>query len=321
MREISLCEFENLKIGNATDEKNATGVTAIVFPSGAPCGLDIRGGGPASRETHLLNPLSAADKIHAVVLGGGSAFGLDCAGGVMEYLEGMDIGFDTGFAKVPLVCTSCLYDLCVGSASVRPGKEMGKAAAQAAFEGGFCTGNAGAGTGATVGKLGGTEFMMKSGLGAYAIETDGLKVGAVVAVNALGDVYENGRIIAGMLNKTKDAFANSNAAMTGTTADRGNLFVSNTTIGAVFTNARFDKAQLNKIAAMAGNAYARAIRPVNTTADGDSIYAASLGGVEADINAIGTLCSDCMEQAIINAVKSAESAYGLKCAKDMEGLL
>ncbi len=319
MREISLCEFENLKIGNATDEKNATGVTAIIFPEGASCGLDIRGGGPASRETHLLNPLSDAEKIHAVVLSGGSAFGLDCAGGVMEYLENIGIGFDTGVAKVPLVCTSCLFDLGVGNAKFRPDKKMGYDAAKAAFNGEFEVGNFGAGTGATVGKLKGAEFMMKAGLGVYAAEIGGLKVGAVVAVNALGDVYENGKIIAGMLNSTKDGFENSNECLVGAYENKGNLFVTNTTIGAVFTNAKFDKARLNKVAAMASNAYARAIRPVNTTADGDSIYAVSLGDFSAEVNAVGTLCADVMEKAIINAVKSAKSAYGVRAYEEMAG--
>lgn len=316
MREIPLLDIEGIKIGNAKDEKGATGVTAVIFPDGAACGLDIRGGGPASRETHLLNTLSAADKIHAVVLSGGSAFGLDCAGGVMEYLEERSIGFDTGITKVPLVCASCIFDLCVGDYKCRPDKKMGYAAAKAAFEGGFKEGNEGAGTGATVGKLLGTEFMMKSGLGTYAIDADGLKIGAIVAVNALGDIYENGRIIAGMLNKTKDGFADTVNEMYKSVSPKGNLFTANTTIGAVITNAEFDKAQMNKIAAMASNACAQAIKPVNTTADGDSMYAASTGNFKADINVVGTLAADVMQRAIVNAVKGADSIYGLKCFKD-----
>lgn len=317
MKEISIFDIGNIKIGNASDPSGATGVTAVICPDGAPCGLDIRGGGPASRETHLLNPLSAAEEIHAVVLSGGSAFGLDCAGGVMEYLEEKGIGLDVGITKVPLVCTSCIFDLGVGSPKCRPDKAMGRKAAEAAFDGKFTVGNSGAGTGATVGKLGGADFMMKSGLGVYAAEAGGLKIGAVVAVNALGDVYEDGRIIAGMLNSDKTGFAGSEEELIKSVDPKGNLFTSNTTIGAVITNAKFDKTKLNKIAAMAGNAYARAIRPVNTTADGDSIYALSCGSFEADINTVGTIAANVMERAIINAVKSAESAYGLKCAKEM----
>lgn len=316
MREISVLDIEGIKIGNASDKEGATGVTAIICPDGAFCGLDIRGGGPASRETHLLNPLSAAEKIHAVVLSGGSAFGLDCAGGVMQYLEEKNIGFETFITKVPLVCTSCIFDLGVGNFKCRPDKKMGYEAAQNAFDGVFNTGNEGAGTGATVGKMRGGEYMMKSGLGTYAIDCEGLKIGAVVSVNALGDVYENGKIIAGMLNSSKDGFANSEEAMYKSIKPVNTGFASNTTIGAVITNAEFDKARMNKVAAMAHNAYARAIRPVNTTADGDSIYALSTGSFKADINTVGTLAAYVMEKAIINAVKCSESAYGLKCFSD-----
>lgn len=316
MKEISILDIEGIKIGNASDKKGVTGVTAIIFPDGAACGADIRGGGPASRETHLLNPMSACDKIHAVVLSGGSAFGLDSAGGVMEYLEEKEIGFDTGVTKVPLVCTSCIFDLRIGDFKCRPDKKMGYAAAKAAFEGNFKTGSEGVGTGATVGKLKGSEFMMKSGLGAFAIEADGLKIGAVVAVNALGDIYENGKIIAGMLNNEKNGFESSLNHMFKSVSPKGNLFTSNTTIGAVVTNAEFDKTHMNKIAAMASNALPVSIRPVNTTADGDSIYAASTGSFKADINIVGALAAEVTSQAIINAVKDAQSLCGVKCYKD-----
>lgn len=316
MKEISVLDFENVKFGNVSDHEKATGITAIICPDGAVCGVDIRGGGPASREVHLLHPLSNADKIHAVVLSGGSAFGLDCAGGVMEYLEEHDIGLDTGYAKVPLVCTSCIYDLGVGDAKFRPDKTMGYRAAENAFKGIFGTGNEGAGTGATVGKLGGGQFMMKSGLGTYAVELGGLKVGAVVAVNAVGDVYENGKIIAGMLNPVGPGFADSVQVLYQFQAKQ-DMPCANTTIGAIITNAAFDKAHMNKVAAMASNAYARAIRPINTTADGDSLYAMSVGDFKTDINIVGTLAADVMEKAIINAVRDAKSAYGLKCASDI----
>lgn len=318
MKEIPITDIENIVIGNAGDEKGATGVTVIVCTKGAPCGVDIRGGGPASRETHLLNPLSAADSVHAVLLSGGSAFGLDSAGGVMQYLEENDIGFDTGITKVPLVCTSCIYDLRCGDFKCRPDKAMGYEATRNAFEHKpLMWGNEGAGTGATVGKLGGDEFTVKSGLGSYAVEIGNLKVGAVVSVNALGDVYENGNIIAGMLSPD-GSFADSVKVLYSSLEPKGNLFTANTTIGAVVTNAAFTKAEMNKIAAMASNAYARAIRPVNTTADGDSLYAMSVGDVKADINVVGTLACDVMEKAIINAVKSAKSAYGFKATCDLD---
>lgn len=316
MREISVLDIEGVKIGNAEDLKGGTGVTAIIFPDGAPCGVDIRGGGPASRETHLLNPLSACERIHAVVLSGGSAFGLDSAGGVMQFLEEKGIGFDTGDTKVPLVCTSCIYDLRLGDINCRPDKAMGYAAAEAAFKKIFSTGSVGCGTGATIGKAKGADFMMKSGLGAYAIETEELKIGAVVAVNAFGDIYEDGKIIAGMLNDQKDGFASSFDELVRSIAPKGNLFTSNTTIGAVVTNAKFDKAQMGKIAAMASNALPEVIKPVNTTADGDSIYAASTGDVKADINIVGVLAAEVLKKAILNGVKEATSLCGLKCFKD-----
>lgn len=318
MKEISILDIEGVKIGNASDKKGLTGVTAIICPDGAPCGVDIHGGGPASRETQLLNPLAAAEKIHAVILSGGSAFGLDCAGGVMEYLEEKGIGFDTGITKVPLVCTSCIFDLVIGDYKCRPDKKMGYEAAENAFKGLFKEGSEGAGTGATVGKLKGPGFMMKSGIGAYAAECGGLKMGAVVCVNALGDIYENGKIIAGLLNEEKSDFADSSKELLKSISPKENLFTSNTTIGAVITNAEFDKTQMNKIAAMAHNAYAKAICPVNTTADGDSVYALSTGGYSADINAAGTLAAFVMEKAIIHAVKSAESINGVISFADLK---
>lgn len=317
MKEISILDLEGIKIGNASDKVGLTGVTAVIFPDGAACGADIRGGGPASRETQLLNPLAAAEKIHAVVLSGGSAFGLDSAGGVMEYLEKRDIGFDTGITKVPLVCTSCIFDLGIGDYKCRPDKKMGYTAAKNAFEGVFSEGNDGVGTGATVGKLKGAEYMMKSGVGTYAVDYNGLKVGAVVCVNALGDVYEDGKIIAGMLNDEKNGFDSSLDTLLKSIAPKDNLFTANTTIGAVITNAEFNKTQMNKIAAMTHNAYAKAICPVNTTADGDSVYAASVGNFSADINAVGALAAVVMEKAIIRAVKCSESVNGVIGFKDL----
>ena len=317
MKEISVLDIGNVFIGNAADKDGATGLTVIVCPDGAPCGVDIRGGGPASRETHLLNPLSAAEKIHAVVLSGGSAFGLDCAGGVMEYLENQGIGFDTGITKVPLVCTSCIYDLICGDYRCRPDKKMGFEATCNAFERKpLLWGNEGVGTGATIGKLSGPAFALKSGLGSFALQIGELKVGAVVAVNALGDIYENGKILAGMLS-SDGTFADSAKVIYQNLEPKENLFTGNTTIGAVITNAEFTKAEMNKIAAMASNAYARAIRPVNTTADGDSLYAMSVGTVKADINVVGTLAADVMEKAIVNAVKEAASDYGFKAVRDL----
>lgn len=317
MNEIKITDIENIKIGNAQNLKSGTGVTAIICETGMACGVFIGGGGPASRETQLLSPLAASDKIHAAALCGGSAFGLDAAGGIMSFLEEKGIGFPTGFANVPLVCASSIYDLCVGDSAVRPDFNMGYKAAEAAYNGEFEIGNRGVGTGATVGKLLGTEYMMKSGIGAYAVSIGELKIGALVCVNALGDIYENGQIICGMLNENKTAFLNTAETMFKNVKPVNNKFVSNTTIGAVITNAELDKRQANKLAQMAACGYARAINPVFTSADGDSIYAMSVGNISADMDVLGTLAAYTVEKAIISAVKSADSLFGVPSFKDI----
>ena len=319
MKEISILDFENVQIGNAENSDAGTGCTVILCPGGAPAGLDVRGGGPASRETELLNPTAAAEAIHAVVLGGGSAFGLDAAGGVMRYLEERGIGFDVGITKVPLVCQSCLFDLMVGDWRVRPDAAMGYAACENAQRSNYQDGNFGAGTGATVGKLYGADFCMKSGIGSYAVEIGELRVGAIVAVNALGDVfdYRTGAKVAGLLAQDKHSFRLTEEEVYKSYEVVKNKFVGNTTIGAVLTNARFSKSQLKKIAAMAHNGYARSIRPVHTTADGDSIYALSVGSVDADLDMVGTLGAQVMAEAVLRAVTSADSAYGFPSAKEL----
>ena len=319
-REISVREIKGLCIGQTEDADAGTGCTVLVCERGMAAGLDIRGGGPASRDTHLLDPLTAAQSIHAVVLGGGSAFGLGAADGVMAYLEKRDIGFDVGVTKVPLVAQSDIFDLTVGDKSVRPDRAMGYAAAKNAMEApNYRDGNYGAGCGATVGKLAGMETCMKSGIGSYAIQLGPLQIGAVVVVNALGDVYDwkTGRKVAGLLTPDKKGFRDSVALMQESIAVHENRFAENTTIGAVVTNAAFTKPQLCKIAGMAHNGYARSIRPVHTSADGDSIYALSVGDVSADMDLVGTLAAEVMSEAILRAVTSAESAYGFLAAGEM----
>lgn len=317
MREIAITDFERLKIGQAENEQAGTGCTVLLLgEEGSPAGLDVRGGGPASRESELLKPMAAAGVIHAILLSGGSAFGLDAAGGVMRYLEERNIGFDVGVTKVPLVCQSCLFDLTVGDAHVRPDAAMAYAACRNAEQGNYRDGNFGAGTGATVGKIRGMERCMKSGIGSYAVQLGALKVGALVAVNALGDIYDwrNGQKVAGLLAEDGRTFADGETEAWGRLAVQENKFVGNTTLGVVLTNARFDKSRLCKIAGMAQDGYARAIRPVHTTADGDSIYAVSLGDVPADQDAVGTLGARVMAQAILRAVKAAVPAYGFPAA-------
>ena len=318
LKQIHITEIENIRIGHAQDMEHATGCTVIICENGAPAGVDVRGGGPASRETELLRPVADCTGIHALLLSGGSAFGLDAAGGVMEYLEERNIGFDVGVTKVPLVCESCLFDLNVANHRIRPDKKMGYEACIQSEQNKPVMGNVGAGTGASVGKLGGIQTAMKSGLGMYAVQLGDLKIGAIVAVNALGDVYDykTGKRLAGMRTNDGKDWADSEQVLYKLYNQKKNLFHQNTTIGAIITNAKFDKTHMNKIAAMAQNGYARSIRPVHTTADGDSIYALSVGEIEADLNVTGTLAAQVMAEAIKNAVLEAKPAYGLPAAQN-----
>lgn len=318
MKEMNIMEVGGFRIGHAQNEEAATGCTVLLCDRMSPAGLDVRGGGPASRESQILNPVAAAEGINAVLLSGGSAFGLDAAGGVQKYLEERDIGFDVGVTKVPLVSQSCLFDLTVGSKDVRPDKEMAYQACENASYDAPAEGNVGAGIGCSVGKYRGMERAMKSGFGTYAIQAGNLKVGALVAVNALGDIYgTDGRQIAGLLNKEGTGLGNTLEEFFGDVTLASNLFTGNTTLGIIVTNAKFDKTQLTKIAGMTHNGYARAIRPVHTTADGDSIYALSTGDLPGDVNAVGAMAAYAMERAIIRAVQSARSAYGLKSCSEL----
>lgn len=324
MKEIKLQNISGFKIGSVENAIAGTGCTVIICPKGAPCAVDIRGGGPASRENALLDPVAAADRIHAVLLSGGSAYGLDAAGGVMRYLEEQNIGLPVGDAIVPLVVAACIFDLACGE-NIRPDADMGYAACVASeMNEAIQEGNHGVGTGATVGKLLGNAGMMKAGLGTYAIEMGEFQIGAVVAVNALGDVIdEKGDILAGLRSSDGQGFADTRQMMLEHYEDllpilagAGNA-TTNTTIGAVITNGKFDKTQLKKIAALASNGLVRAVRPVNTTADGDSIFALSVGDVDFDINLAGTAAAYVVEQAIRRAVFSAEGAYGAPAWKDI----
>lgn len=321
MREIPVTDVGPIFIGQTEDSQAATGCTVLIAPQGMHAGLDVRGGGPASRESFLLDPLTAAQSIHAIVLAGGSAFGLGAANGVMQYLEEHDIGFDTGAARVPLVVQSDIYDLSIGDASVRPDAAMGYACARLAMESpNYRDGCFGAGCGATVGKYAGIDYCMKSGIGGYAVQIDELKIGALVVLNALGDIYDwkNGRQIAGLLNERKDALRSTAELMRQSYEVRENKFTSNTTLCVVFTNAGFSKPQLCKIAGMAHNGLARSINPVHTSADGDSIYAVSIGELRADQDLIGTLSAEIISEAVIRAVESADGAFGHPCLRDLQ---
>ena len=320
MKEISVNDIRQIRIGQMEDAENGTGCTVFVCEEGMRAGLDVRGGGPASRESELLKPLAAAQYIHSIVLAGGSTFGLGTANGVMKCLEERNIGFDVGVTKVPLVVQSDLFDLTVGSAFRRPDPEMGYAAAVHALDDpNYRDGNYGAGCGATVGKITGMDNCMKTGIGSYAVQIGDLQIGAVVALNALGDVYDwkTGKQIAGLLKEDGSGFRDTQDYMKGNIDVVGNRFAGNTTLGVVITNAEFRKPELCKIAGMAHDGFARSIRPVHTSADGDSIYAVSVGNVRADQDVAGTLAAEVVSEAIIRAVKSAESAYGFPAAKDL----
>ena len=320
MKEISVNDILQIKIGQMEDAENGTGCTVFVCEEGMRAGLDVRGGGPASRESELLKPLAAAQYIHSIVLAGGSAFGLGTANGVMKCLEERNIGFDVGVTKVPLVVQSDLFDLTVGSAFRRPDPEMGYAAAVHALDDpNYRNGNYGAGCGATVGKITGMDNCMKTGIGSYAVQIGDLQIGAVVALNALGDVYDwkTGKQIAGLLKEDGTGFRDTQEYMKGNIEVVGNRFAGNTTLGVVITNAEFRKPELCKIAGMAHDGFARSIRPVHTSADGDSIYAVSVGNVRADQDVAGALAAEVVSEAITRAVNSAESAYGFPAAKDL----
>lgn len=309
IKEISIKEIDGVSIGNAQNDEAKTGVSVIYFKNGAQAGCDISGGGPASRETPLTSSMTADNPLNAVVLSGGSAFGLAASDGVMRCLEEHGIGFDTGFAKVPLVCQSCIFDLGYGKSDVRPDADMGYEACVRALEG--CddsVGNIGAGTGASVGKLLGMKQAMKSGLGVHAIQVGDLKIAAVVVVNAFGDIFDssNAQKIAGLMDPERKVFWDLEETFVKMVTTPQNLFKTNTTIGCVVCNAKFDKAKLNKIASMTRNAYARCINPVGTMADGDSIYACSVGDVVSDVNVVGSLSAKVMENAIKKAVESAK---------------
>ncbi|MDO4453055.1 MAG: P1 family peptidase [Eubacteriales bacterium] len=319
-KEISISEIGGFRIGHAQDKNGVTGCTVLLFDECAPAGVDIRGGGPASRETPLLNPAADAAGIHAVLLSGGSAFGLDAAGGVMQYLEERNIGFDVGVTKVPLVCQSCIFDLVIGDAKARPDSKMAYEACENARREETREGCIGAGMGCTVGKYRGKTYAMKSGIGMYAMQAGEVKVGAIVAVNALGDIFDidTGKQTAGLLNETRDGFRQTEEEMYKDAERIHDLFTGNTTIGVIVTNGAFTKTQMNKIASMAHNGYARTIRPVHTTADGDSIYAVSVGKQQADLNVVGTMASYVMGKAVNRAVMAAEETDGYLSASQIQ---
>ena len=449
IRIININDIEGFKIGNAENIDKGTGCTVVICEDGAVGGVDVRGGGPATRETDLLKSENTIDAINAVVLSGGSAFGLEAASGVMRELSDRGLGYDTGYGRVPIVCGASLFDLSVGDSSVFPDVEMGREAVRNAYEGKFEHGNRGAGTGASVGKFKGMNRAMKSGLGTFACGDNYLQVGAVVAVNAMGDIYNGaGNIVAGLRteegdqifgsikslktmvhnyndsdnsdtqstdaneigrdtrsynkseiadairnafsNRVKDAaitdeskgaaldasssdidvsdnidnitdFYTSDMMVTGhiskseieeaqnMTQDAPTDYISdevpvkqepvaetiaepepifddddmgydisfNTTIACLVTNAKMTKSQANKLASILHDAYARSIKPVHGTMDGDTIFVLTNNKAEVNFDAFAALSTDVLQYAIIDAGSSAKSAYGLPAACDI----
>jgi L-aminopeptidase/D-esterase-like protein len=315
----TITDVPGILVGHAQDEKAGTGCSVVLAESGAIAGVDVRGGAPGTRETDCLDPSNFVQTVHAIYLGGGSAYGLDGATGVMRYLEERQVGLDVGVCRVPIVPGAVIFDLPVGDCKVRPDAAMGYAACKAA-RAEVPQGNVGAGTGASVGKAAGLSRMMKGGLGTASIRVGDLIVGAIVAVNCYGDVIDvdTGKILAGTLTASRDAFADTRAMMRASPAGT-DPFASNTTIGVIATNARFTKPQARRIAIMAHDGMARAINPIHTMYDGDTIFCLATGGVDADVTIAGALAAEVMAQAIANGVRNARSAYGLPCHADIGG--
>lgn len=323
----AITDIPGIEVGQAQDEQALTGCTVILCRQGAVAGVDQRGGAPGTRETDLLNPINLVEKVHAILLAGGSAFGLDAATGVMRYLEEQKIGFKAGSARIPIVPAAILFDLDLGRADRRPDAEMGYTAAKSARTGPVAEGNVGAGTGASVGKIFGHAGAMKSGLGTSSLEiSGGIRVGALVAVNAFGDVVDpqTGQVVAGArpakLGPVRlggaGRFAGTLQVM-GTLTGRAVLGLaagSNTVIGVVATNARFDKAQITKVAQMAQDGLARTVRPAHTMLDGDTLFALSTGQKKADVSLVGAFAAEVLSQAILRAVHAARPAGGLPSA-------
>lgn len=407
-KRIDVRDIDGFKLGNAENQSAGTGCTVIISENGAVAGVDVRGGGPATRETDLLKSENTVQAVNAVVLSGGSAFGLEAGSGVMKYLEEKGIGFKVGERNVPIVTQASLYDLDVGSGDVRPDLNMGAQACINAYEGIFDHGNHGAGTGASVGKFYGMDRAMKSALGTFACSDDVLEVGAITAVNAFGDVYNgNNNIIAGLLSKDKeyikgsisvmknhvhgeggpeapdirDPFKNDEIVVTNEVDDDGDVNTEidelsikhditdqqnsadiqtiktsdyeavseeiednkedsvqgepdhepipveemgydvpfNTTLSCLITNAKLTKTQANKLASILHDGFARAIKPVHGTLDGDAIFVMTTNQVEVNFDAFAALATDILQYSVIDGALAATDAYGLKASRSIIG--
>ncbi len=325
----SIIDVPGIRVGHETDDSALTGCTVILCSDGAVGGVDQRGGAPGTRETDLLSPMHMVEKVHAVLLAGGSAYGLDAASGVMKFLEEQGIGFNAGVARIPIVPAAILFDLGIGDSNIRPDAAMGYRASQNASSEPPAEGNIGAGSGCTVGKILGTGQAMKSGIGTASLEIGGgIVVGAIVAVNAFGDIFDPERktIIAGaratqmgpLKLGSEGYFADTLEVMKSLAGRTIMSFASraNTVIGVVATNAKLDKNETNKVAQMAHNGLARTIQPAHTMFDGDTIFALSTGKKKADVNIVGAFAVEVMAEAILRGVRAAKSVAGCPAAND-----
>jgi L-aminopeptidase/D-esterase-like protein len=309
----NLCDVPGVLVGHATDPEALTGCTAVLFEraEGAVVSVDVRGSSPGTRETDRLHPTGSVRGTHALLLTGGSAFGLAAAEGVVRFLEENGVGLDIGVARIPLVSAAVLFDLVVGDPLVRPGPEMGYHAAASAASGQFAQGSVGAGTGATVGKVLGLERAMKGGVGSASVTLEGgLVVGALAAVNAFGEIRdpETGRVIAGP--RKDDGTLGGTVELLPEAISRMG-WGENTTLGIVATNAGLSKNGIAKVAQMAHDGLARVIEPVHTTVDGDVVFAASAGEVDAATDLVGAWGARAMQEAILRAVRAAEGVPGI----------
>ncbi len=340
MHICSITELTGFKIGHAQDREGATGVTVITSDSGQglTAGVDVRGSAPGTRETDLLRPTNLVEQVHAVFLAGGSAFGLDAGSGIMSYLDEQNIGFPTGYAKVPIVTGAILFDLGIGDPKTRPDAAMGYQAAESAKslqEKSPTQGCVGAGTGAIAGKFLGEQYAMKTGLGIAAVKTGKLIVGAIIAVNCFGEVLnpndEKSSLLAGAFDSEKEQFVTARTAMSkshrddfvgddtdnnaNTTNESG--LNQNTTIGAVMTNAKLSKAGATKVSQMAHSGLSRTMRPAHSMLDGDAIFTLASGEVDSEITLVGDMASLAVEKAVINGTLHAKSSHGFPSYQDI----
>lgn len=318
-----ITDVPGIRVGHFTSPRRPTGCTVILCDEGVVAGVDVRGAAPGTRETDLLDPVNLVDRIDAILLAGGSAFGLDAAAGVVRYLEETGRGFETAGGRVPIVPAAVLYDLEVGDGRIRPDAAAGYAAAREATSGKVATGNVGAGAGATVGKLFGAARAMKGGIGTASIRmADGLVIGAIIAVNAVGDVIdpETGRLIAGTRTKDGRRLLGSLRAIEGGEALPVLLGGKATTIGVVATNARLSKVEAKRVAMMAQAGLARVINPIHTQYDGDALFtmATDRHSAPANVTLIGALAAEVVARTVVQAVTAARGIPGLPAAGEIE---